>query len=99
MRWASPPERVAAARSSAQVVQAHIEQEAEPGVDLLDDPLGDLPLAVGEVDVIEERRGILDRQRRDVRDRAATDEVTASDSGLSRLPPHCRQGICRMKPS
>ena len=28
-----------------EVVEADVEQEAEPGVDLLDDPLGDLPLA------------------------------------------------------
>ena len=33
-----------------QVVEADVEQEAQPGLDLLDDPLGDLPLAHGEVD-------------------------------------------------
>ena len=39
-----------------QVVEADVEQEAQPRLDLLDDPLGDLPLAHREVDVGEERR-------------------------------------------
>ena len=37
-----------------EVVEADVEQEPEPGVDLLDHPLGDLPLARREVDVVEE---------------------------------------------
>ena len=48
----------------AEVVEADVEEEPEPGVDLLDDPLGDLALADGEVDVLEEARGIRDGQAR-----------------------------------
>ena len=68
MRWASPPESVPAGPVEAEVVEADVEQEAEPGVDLLDDPLGDLALAHGEVDVVEEARGIGDGEPGDLGD-------------------------------
>ena len=79
----------------AEVVQADVEEEPEPGVDLLDDPLGDLPLADGEVDVLEEARGIRDGQPGDLGDdRPPTS--TASDSGLRRAPLHTGHGTSRM---
>jgi hypothetical protein len=54
-----------------QVVEPDVEQEAEPGVDLLDHPLGDLALAVGQVDRREELVALPDRQPADVGDRPA----------------------------
>ena len=57
-----------------EVVEADVEQEAEPGVDLLDDPLGDLPLTVGELDVAQERVALADRQPADVGDRPAAEQ-------------------------
>ena len=51
-----------------QVVEADVKQEPQPGPDLLDDPLGDLPLAVGEVDRAQELGALVDRQGTDLRD-------------------------------
>ena len=45
-----------------EVLQTHVEQEAESSVDLLDHLLGDLHLALAEVDGLEEARGLTDRQ-------------------------------------
>ena len=56
-----------------EVVEADVEQEAQSGVDLLDHPLGDLALAGGEVDLLEELRAVGDGQRTDRRDALATD--------------------------
>jgi hypothetical protein len=39
MRWASPPERVSALRSERQIVQAHVDQKAQPVLQFLDDLL------------------------------------------------------------
>ena len=47
MRCASPPDRVPAAAVQRQVVQADVDQEPQPGVDLLEHPLGDHLLPVG----------------------------------------------------
>ncbi len=57
-----------------EVVEPDVEQEAEPGVDLLDHPLGDLPLAVAELDVAQELVALADREPAHVGDRPATDE-------------------------
>jgi hypothetical protein len=51
-----------------QVVEADVEQEAEPGVDLLRHPLGDHPLALGQLERGEELRRFADRQVADVGD-------------------------------
>ena len=56
-----------------EVVEADVEQEAEPGVDLLDDPLGDLLLARREVDGVEEAGRIADGERTDLGDVLAAD--------------------------
>ena len=57
-----------------QVVEADVEQEPQPGLDLLDDPLGDLPLAHREVDVGQELGRLVDGQRADLGDVLAADE-------------------------
>ena len=74
-----------------EVVEPDVEQEAEAGVDLLDDPLGDLPFAVGELHGPEEVVGLADRQPADVGDRAATDQ---DRQGL-RLEPGALAGRAR----
>ena len=58
------------ARRPAQreVVEADVEQEPEPLVDLLEHPLGDLLLAVGQLQLAEEGRGLVDRHRADLGD-------------------------------
>ena len=78
-----------------QVVEADVEQEAQPRLDLLDDPLGDLPLAHGEVDVGEELGGLVDGQRADLGDVLAADE-DGEDSGFRRAPLQRGQGTSRM---
>ncbi len=54
-----------------EVVEAHVEQELQALVDLLEHPLADLALAVGHVELAEELRGLVDRQRADLGDAGA----------------------------
>ncbi len=54
-----------------QVVQAHVEQEAHPRVDFLHDPLGDLHVAVGQLQREQELGQVTDGQRAQLRDRLA----------------------------
>src|SRR6478672_4878983 len=56
-----------------QVVEADVDQEPEPGADLLDEPRGDHLLAFAETHVAGEGEGVTDRQIRDVRDIAVPD--------------------------
>ena len=90
MRCASPPASVPAERRQREVVEADVEQEPEPGVDLLRDPLGDHPVALAELEPGEELRRLADRQLADLGDVACSLTVTASVRGLSRAPPHAR---------
>ena len=64
-----------------QVVEAHVQQEAQPGLDLLDHPLGDLPFAHREVDVGEEGGRLVDGECTDLGDVLAADE-DREDLGL-----------------
>ena len=56
-----------------QVVETDVDQEAEPGADLLHEPRGDHLLPFAETHVAGEREGVTDRQIRDVRDVAVPD--------------------------
>ena len=56
-----------------EVVQADVDEEAEPGVDLLEHARADHRLALVQVEPGEPRRGVPDRQRRHLGDRAALD--------------------------
>ncbi len=56
-----------------EVVEADVEQEPEPLLDLLEHPLGDLALARGQVEVAQELGGLVDRQRADLGDVAAAE--------------------------
>ncbi len=87
-----------------QVVQADVEQEAQPGLHLLEDLPGDGRLTSAECEVVEELRTIGDGQLghfgnrlRAVLPPAA--RVTARISGLSRVPLHSGHGTSRMNPS
>ena len=51
-----------------QVVQAHVEQELQPLVDLLEHPLGDLPLTLGQFEPAEEGGRLVDRHVGDLGD-------------------------------
>ena len=64
-----------------QVVQPDVDQEAQPGVDLLEDPLADHPVAIGQGELAQPGRGVADRQGRDLGDRTALDG-DAQDLGL-----------------
>ena len=57
----------------AQVVEADVEQELQPLVDLLEHPLGDQPLALVELDLGEELGGLADREVADLGDVLAAD--------------------------
>ena len=79
-----------------QVVQADVEQEAQPGVDLLEHPLGDLLVAVGQLELGQELRAA---RRSTCAETSAIDlpsTVTASETGLSRAPSQAGQGTSRM---
>ena len=89
MRCASPPERVPGRPRQRQVVQPHVEQEAQPGVDLLDESLGDGGVALGE---LQARRRKLDASPMDRLDRSAMVRpatVTARLDGLQPRPAAC----------
>ena len=51
-----------------EVVEADVEQELQPRVDLLQDPLGDQAVALGQLERPEERRRVADRQVADLGD-------------------------------
>ena len=51
-----------------EVVEADVEQEVQPLLDLLEHPLADLALAGAQVDVAQELGGLVDRQRADLGD-------------------------------
>ena len=51
-----------------EVVEADVEEEVEPLLDLLEHPLADLALAGAQVDVAQEVGGLVDRHRADVGD-------------------------------
>ena len=83
-----------------EVVQPDVDQEAEPGVDLLEHPLAD--------ELLARRRGraacsqlgrLADRQRATARRSSGRATVTARISGLSRVPWQVGHGTSRMKPS
>ncbi len=99
MRCASPPASVPAGAVEGEVVQADVDEERQPLVDLLEHPLGDLRLAVGEV---EARAGTPQHSPIGIAAISAMDfppTVTARETGLSRAPSHAGHGTSRMKPS
>jgi hypothetical protein len=78
-----------------QVVEADVDEEAEPLDDLLDHAAGDLLLALGELDSLEE----LERRLALITVTSwmlTPPKVTARISGLSRAPPHVLQGMTAM---
>ena len=79
MRWASPPERVPAARFEREVVEADVDQEPQPLVDLLQHPLGDLLVAGVELQLAQEVRAVADRHRGDLGDRLLHDRDREDD--------------------
>ena len=99
MRCASPPDSEPAGPVEREVVEADVEQEVEPLLDLLEHPLGDLLLAGRQLEVAQEVGGLVDRQRADLGDRLAARWSPPGETGLSRLPWHAGHGTSRMKPS
>ena len=78
-----------------EVVEADVEQEPEPGVDLLGDPLGDHPVALAQLERGEELRRLADRHVADLGDVLVVDR----DRERGRLQPRAaagRHGTSRM---
>ena len=79
-----------------EVVEAHVEQEVEPLLDLLEHPLGDLLLARGQLEVAQVGGGLVDRQRADLGDVLAALVLGAEGDrhrdGLEAAPPARRAG-------
>ena len=69
MRCASPPESVPGGAVEREVVQADVDEEAQPLVDLLQDPLGDRLVPVAERHLPQEVGAFADRHRGDLGDR------------------------------
>ena len=61
MRWLSPRRGVPARAAEGEVGQPHPLEEGEPGLDLLEDLLGDLGLGLGEGEVVHKVQGLGDR--------------------------------------
>ncbi len=59
----------------AEVVEPHIEEEAQSAVDLLDDTLGDEQLPLGQLEPGQHLRRLTDRHRTDVGHRVAIDQA------------------------
>ena len=81
--------------------QPDVEQEAQPGLHLLEHPPGDHGLPGVQLHAVEELRALGHRHARDTSamDRSPCSRwvsVTASISGLSRAPWHAGQGTSRM---
>lgn len=88
MRWASPPESVLARAVQREVVEADVDQEPQPFVDLLQHPLGDLLVAGVELELAQEVRAVADRHGGDLGDRLLHDRDREDD----RLQPCARTG-------
>ena len=73
MRCASPPASVPDERLSDEVVEADVEQEPQPLVDLLHHPLGDHAVALGQLERREDLGRLADRQLADLVDVLAAD--------------------------
>src|SRR5215213_9680103 len=80
-----------------QVVQPDVEEEPKPLLDLLEHPLGDLPLAIAQVDGPQELGGLVDRHRADLGDVAPADRHRGRD-GLEASPPAHRAGHLAHEP-
>jgi hypothetical protein len=68
-----PPGQGGRRPGEGEVVEADVEQEADPGPDLLQHPLGDLRLPLGELEPVQELVGLPQRQRRHLVDAPAAD--------------------------
>ena len=79
-----------------EVVETDVEEEAQPLLDLLEHALGDLPLAVGQLEVVEELGRLVDRERADLGDVAAARALVAQrDRDRDRLEPGALAGRAR----
>ena len=83
MRWASPPGQGGRAARQVEVVEAHVEQEAQPGADLLEHLLGDHGVAVVEAHLVQGLGRLRDRHGAQFVDVAAVD----SDGQGQRVEP------------
>ena len=70
-----------------EVVEADVEQEVEPLLDLLEHPLADLALAGAEVETAQEVGGLVDRQGADLGDVAVAPGSGQRDRPRDRLEP------------
>ena len=77
-----------------EVVEADVEQEPEPGVDLFGDPLGDQPIALAEFERREELGGLADRHLAHLGDVHVAD----GDRQRVRLEPRPATGAARHEP-
>ncbi len=79
-----------------EVVEADVEQEVEPLLDLLEHPLADLALAHRQVEGAQVLRGLVDRQRADLGDvLAAVLAAAEGDRHRHRLEPAALAGRAR----
>lgn len=89
--------------SESEVVEAHVEQEAEPCLHFLEDLTGDRRFAGAESEAVQEVGARGDRQLAhlaiDFAPRSPAVIVTARISGRSRVPLHVGHGMSRMYPS
>ena len=80
-----------------EVVEADVEQEVQPLLDLLEHALADLPLPGGQVEVAQVVGGLVDRQRADLGDvlAAVLQRPTEGDRHGHRLEPAAAAGRAR----
>ncbi len=74
-----PPRQGGGGARQRQVAETDVEQEAEPLADLLQDLVGDLPVLVGQAQIVERLHRVLDRQT------GVVGDVVAGDPDRQRL--------------
>ena len=75
-----------------EVAEPDVEQEPQPGADLLQHPLGDVPVPLVQLEPGEAIGAAPDATARKPRGCCARRRSPPSDSGLSRAPPHAGHG-------
>lgn len=98
MRWASPPESVPPRREERQIAKTHVDEEAQTGVDFLENRRGNHAVLLAEGQRSEERLRVDDGQIGGVGD-GLPPTVTARISGRRRLPRQSGQGVWLIRPS
>lgn len=95
MRWASPPGEAGRRTAQGQVPQPHVDEEAQPGIDLLEDLRGDHLLLLRQGQPGKEGPRVPDAQRGNL-GQVLAPHGDGQASGFRRWPWQSGQGSSAM---